>query len=70
MPDDRCGREIEATIGRSKAHSGALRSPRRHIARGLVRTEARLLPDKPEVIGGTVFVLPKTPNSNADQKAA
>jgi hypothetical protein len=62
--------EIRDSIRSSKAHPGALRSLRRHIARGLVRTGAWLLPEKPEVIGGTVFVLPKAPNNSADQRAA
>lgn len=35
------------------------RSPiRRAIARGLVRTGAWLLPDKPDMVGNTVVVLP------------
>jgi hypothetical protein len=63
-------REIRDAIGSSKAHPGALRSLRRYIARGLVRGGAWLLPEKPEVIGGTVFVLSKAPNDSADQKAA
>jgi len=33
---------------------------RRAIARGLVRTGAWLLPDKPDMIGNTVIVLPTT----------
>lgn len=35
-------------------------SIRRAIARGLVRTGAWLLPDKPDMIGSTVIVLPTT----------
>ena len=62
--------DIRTAIGRSKGHPGALRSLRRYVARGLVRTGAWLLPEKPEVIGGTVFVLPKAPNNSADRKAA
>ncbi|MCL1588429.1 MAG: hypothetical protein M3092_08420 [Actinomycetia bacterium] len=62
--------EVRDSIGRSKAHPGALRSLRRHVARGLVRTGAWLLPEKPEVIGGTVFVLPKAPDNSAGRKAA
>jgi hypothetical protein len=62
--------EIRDAIGLSKAHPGALRSLRRYIARGLVRGGAWLLPEKPEVIGGTVFVLSKTSGDNAGQKAA
>jgi hypothetical protein len=62
--------EVRTALQRSRTQSGALHSLRRHIARGLVRTGAWLLPDKPEVIGGTVFVLPASPAGHADRTAA
>ncbi|MEN8239619.1 MAG: hypothetical protein ABFR53_10495 [Actinomycetota bacterium] len=62
--------ELRGAIHRAKALPGALHSLRRHIARGLVRTGAWLLPDKPEVIAGTVFVLPGAPPGDTDRKAA
>lgn len=47
------------------------RSPiRRAIARGLVRTGAWLLPDKPDRIGNTVIVLPAPPRESSQQGAA
>jgi hypothetical protein len=62
--------EVRVAMSQPRTHPAVIRSLRRHIARGLVRTGAWLLPDKPEVIGGTVFVLPKAPNNSADRKAA
>lgn len=62
--------EVRAALQRSRAPSGARHTLRRHIARGLVRTGAWLLPDKPEVIGGTVLVLPTSPAGHADRTAA
>jgi hypothetical protein len=62
--------DVRVAIRRSKTHQGATRSLRRYIARGLVRSGAWLLPDKPDLIGGTVFVLPGAPSGNAGRKAA
>ena len=62
--------EVRVAFTQSRQHPGALHSLRRHIARGLVRTGAWLLPDKPEVIGGTVFVFSGAPAESVDQKAA
>ena len=62
--------EVRIAMKQLRTHPAATRSLRRHVARGLVRIGAWLLPDKPEIIGGTVFVLPKAPNNSADQKAA
>jgi len=41
---------------------------RRAVARGLVRTGAWLLPDKPDMVGNNVIVLP--PKSEAPKQAA
>ena len=62
--------DIRYAIGRSKGHPGALRSLRRHVARGLVRTGAWLLPEKPDVIGGTVFVLPIAAELDSEERFA
>jgi hypothetical protein len=62
--------DVRVAIKEAKAHPRTTHSLRRHIARGLVRIGAWLLPEKPEVIGGTVFVLAKAPNDSADQRAA
>ena len=62
--------DVEIAIREAKAHPGPTRSLRRHLARGLVRIGVWLLPDKPEVIGGTVFILPDPSTRTADQKAA
>jgi len=61
--------ELSDDLRSTRASSGPLRSLRRSVARGLVRSGAWLLPDKPEVIGGTVIVLSQTP-SDDHQKAA
>ena len=62
--------DVRVAISRSRTRPGVLHSLRRHIARGLVRTGAWLLPDKPEVIGGTVFVLSKASSDHIVRKAA
>jgi hypothetical protein len=62
--------EIRTAIHQAKAHPGAPHALRRHIARGLVRAGAWLLPDKSEAIGGTVFVLAGEPSDSAGRKAA
>jgi hypothetical protein len=62
--------QIGASLQQARAHPGTLHALRGHVARGLVRTGAWLLPESPEVIGGTVFALPDTPTSDLDRKAA
>lgn len=63
-------RDVRVAIQQSKERNGASRSLRRTIARGLVRAGAWLLPEKPDVIGGTVFVLPKAHVDSAESRAA
>jgi hypothetical protein len=62
--------QIGASLQQARAHPGPLHALRRHVARGLVRTGAWLLPETPEGIGGTVFALPNTSTSDVDRKAA
>ena len=62
--------DVRVAIRETKTHPGVFYSLRRHIARGLVRSGAWLLQDKPEVIGGTVFVLPDATRDAADRQAA
>ncbi len=58
--------QVSADIQRATS----TRSPiRRAIARGLVRTGAWLLPDKPDMVGNTVIVLP-SPSEAPKQIAA
>jgi len=61
--------EISHDMRSTRASSGPWHAIRRSVARGLVRSGAWLLPDKPEVIRGTVIVLGQTP-SDDHRKAA
>jgi len=61
--------EISHDMRSARASNGLLSALRRSVAHGLVRSGAWLLPDKPQVIGGTVIVLCQTP-SNDHRKAA
>lgn len=61
--------EVGHDLRSARASGGPWRAIRRYVARGLVRSGAWLLPDKPDVIGGTVFVLSQTP-SDDHRKAA
>ena len=62
--------DVAIAIREAKAHPGSTRSLRRYIARGLVRTGVWLLPDKPDVIAGTVFALPNSSTRSTAQRAA
>lgn len=62
--------ELRTELARARTASTPLHSLRTHIARGLVRAGAWLLPDKPEVIGGTVIVFSDSRDDPAAQRAA
>ena len=56
---------VRADIHRATSTKSPIR---RAVARGLVRTGAWLLPDKPDMVGNNVIVLP--PKSEAPKQAA
>lgn len=62
--------DVRAAIDRSRTYPSALYSLRRYVARGLVRSGAWLLPDKTEVIEGSVFNLPGASAGTVGRKAA
>jgi hypothetical protein len=62
--------QVGAGLLQARAHPGAFHALRRHVARGLVRTGAWLLPETSDLIGGIVLILPDTPSEDTGRKAA
>lgn len=62
--------QLGADIRAARSIHAPLHRTRRAIARSLVRTGAWLLPDKPEMVGNTVLVLPQPQRDTSKQVAA
>ena len=54
----------------SEAHRGGSRAFRRSIARRLVQLGAWMLPEKPDMVNGTILVLEIEPDASAAREAA
>jgi len=62
--------QVHGAVQQAKAHPGMLDALRTHLARGLVKTGAWLLPDTVEDVAGTLLILPDAPAGDTGRKAA